>query len=486
MLRVGSGLDRYNTAVARFSFTTSHPNVHVAEPPVRPDTAFSAQPWLFERWTHHGGGEYTAYLRRGVLFHDGTPLTADAFVASAKRFIVPRDFVGLVADSLKRVDEHTVKFRSASGSALMVDNMTHPLLSVFQPSGEVQSHPMGTGPYCFVRYEPQRLIEVERFDRYWGPKAQHQRVLFRFLADPQARLMALQAGEIDLVADVVPDMLVGLAPDDPRVVIRKSRPIRYAALACNLRGEPPFDILRDVRVRRALALAIDREAIARVMYHGQGVAARGVLPGWMFGLGEQLPRGFDTDVGKAAGLLEEAGWRIGTDGVRRKGGRALKLRLVSAYPSASVVKPMPEMLAQMFRAIRVDTEIVEVEDDQLYYSAYADRGQADLFLELAANANSDPTFLLSNVFHTRTPWLSYRYVAPGADVDALIDIARTSTKPGMAIDLVREAHRRIIDEHVAAIPILMVPVFVLTRPDILLTPFENLDWIDFGEARQKA
>jgi peptide/nickel transport system substrate-binding protein len=486
VLRVGSGADRYNTAAGRFSFTASHPNVHVAEPPVRPDEAFRAQPWLFERWVHRGGGDYSADLRRGVFFHDGTPLTADVFVESAKRFIVPRDFVGLDAGSLKAVDRHAVTFRSTAGSALMVDNMTHPLLSVFLPTDQVQTHPVGTGPYRLVRYEPQRLIEVERFERYWGPKTHHQRVIFRFLADPQARLLALQAGEIDLVADVVPDMLAGLAQDDPQVVVRRSRPIRYVALGCNLRGDPPFDTLRDVRVRRALALAIDREAIARVLYQGLGVPARGVLPGWMFGLGEEVPRGFGTDVRRAAALLEEAGWRMGADGVRRKGSRPLKLRMVSAYPNASVVKPLPEMLAPMFRTVGVDTEIVEVEDDQLYYSAYADRGQADLFVELAANANSDPTFLITNVYHTRTPWLAYRFTAPGAEVDALIDAARRSPNAETAIANVREAHRRIIDEHVAAIPILMVPVVVLTRPDILFSPFENLDWIDFGEARRKA
>jgi len=483
-LRVGAGPDRYNTAEGRFTFTLSRPNVHLAEPLVKLDATFRPQPLLFERWRHEGGGNYLAHLRQGVVFHDGTPLTADVFVASARRFIATKDFIGLDAESLRKVDDYTVRFQSRCGSALMVDNMTHPSAALLLPSAEVRSHPSGTGPYRLVNYEPQRLIEVERFPGYWGRPAQNDRVTFRFLADPQARLLALQTGDVDVVSDVVPEMLLGLAPDDPRVVLRKSRSIRYAALLCNLRGDAPFDTLHDVRIRRALALAIDRQSIARVMYQGLGVPARGVLPGWMFGLGEEGPRGFETDRRRATELLDEAGWRQGPDGIRVNAGRRLKLRLVAAFPNASAVKPMPEMLEQMFRGVGIETEIVEVEDDQLFYAGYADRGQGDLFLELAGNANADPTFLLNNVFHTATHWQAYRFNAPGKEVDALIDEARRGTDSRQIANAVREAYRRIIDEYVAAIPILLVPAFILTRPEISLDPFENLDWVNFGDARR--
>jgi peptide/nickel transport system substrate-binding protein len=486
VLRVGAGADRYNTSPGRFTFTSSRPNVHVAEPPVRPDDAFHAQPWLFERWSYEGRGNYVAHLRPGVLFHDGTALTSDVFISSAKRFIAARDFIALDPDSLRRVDAGTVAFRSNSGSASMIKNMTHPAASLFLANGQEESMPVGTGPYKLVRYEPRRLLEVERFDRYWGPTPPSQRVSIRFLADPQARLMALRAGEIDLISDVVPELFQGLAPDERSVVVRKSRPMRYVALLCNRRGSPPFDTLSDIRVRRALALAIDRDAIASVMYGGHAVPARGVLPGWMFGLGDESPRGFDTDRRKAASLLDDAGWRLGEGGIRSKQGRALQLRLVSAFPNASAVKPMPEMLEQMFRAIGAKVEIVEVEDDQLYYTGYADGGQGDMFLEMGGNAVADPTFLLYNTYHSKTPWPAYRFSAPGADVDDLLDAARQQSDDQAIISIVREAHRRIIDEHVSSIPILMVPVFLLTRPDIVLQPFENLDWVDFGAARRKA
>jgi peptide/nickel transport system substrate-binding protein len=482
-LRIGAGPDRYNSARGRFSFTLSRPNIHIAEPPLHANRSMEPVPWLFERWHHQGNGSYLGHLRKGVAFHNGAPLNADSFIAGAKEFIASRDFIGLDPRSLRRVDERVVSFASLTGSALMADTMTHPSASLLYAGGDVKAHPIGTGPYRFVRYEPKRLIEVERFESYWGAKPYNTRISYRFIADPQARLLALRSGGVDLISDVVPEMLAGLAPDDPAVTLHHSRPARYAALFCNLRGSPPFHTLRDVRVRRALAWSIDRDAIAKVMYQGRAEVAKGVLPGWMYGLGGDTPQGFGKDLARAASLLEEAGWKMGEDGIRTKDRLPLKLRLVSGFPNASAVKPMPELLERMFRSAGVQLEIAEVEDSELYYSAYADRGLGDLFLELAGGGNSDPTWLLSNLFHSKGPWVAYHHQAPGLEIDSLIDAARRDSDRQRVVDRIREAQRKIVDGYVAAIPILMVPVFVLTKPGMVLEMAENLDWINFGFAR---
>ncbi len=482
-LRVAAGADRYNLSPGRYTFTLSRPHAHIAEAPVRPNERFEPIPWLFEEWRHEGSGNFAARLRRGVRFHDGTALQAEAFVQSAKRYLATRDFIGLDPESVRRVDDYMVRFRSATGSARMIDNMTHPSAGVLLAAGGEASRPVGTGPYRMVRYEPQRWLEVERFAGYWGRRPEQERVRFRFMPDPQARLLALQAGEVDVISDVVPELLLGLAPRDERVVLHCSRPVKYVALMCNLRGAGPFGVLSDGRIRRALALAIDREQIARTVFAGRGAPAKGLLPGWMFGLGEEAPAGFGYQPERAGEMLDEAGWRRGEDGIRVKSGARMRLRLVAAFPTASAVRPIPEMLGQMLRRTGVELEMVQVEDDSLYYSGYADEGQGDLFLEMGANANADPTFLLANLFHSRTPWPSYRYTAPGADIDGLLDEARAAETRAEAVEKVREAHRRIVDVHVAAIPILLVPAMVLSRPDIGLTPFENPDWMNLGEAQ---
>lgn len=483
VLRIAAGPDRYNTSPGRFTFTSSRPNVHIAEAPVKANANMQAEPCLFESWKHEGGGSFLVRLRKGVQFHNGVRLDADSFLASAREFIATRDFLGIDPKSLKRVDEYTFKLRSLTASGMMINTMTHTAASAFLSYKDTATRPVGTGPYRFVRYEPKRLIEVERFDSYWGQKPRYQRISFRFMADPQARMLALRTGEVDIVSDVVPEMLAGLDPADARITLHCSRPVRYAALLCNQHGAAPFDKLKDIRIRRALALAIDRQKIAKLMYRGTAKAARGVLPGWMYGLGEETPRGFGFEPARAAEILDQAGWLMGPEGVRHKNGSALAIRLISAYPNASAVKPLPELLQQMFRAIGVRLDITEVEDGELYYSGYADQGQGDLFLELAGSGNSDPTYLLQNIFHSQAPWRFYRYIAPGKDVDTLIDAARQDSSLLAAVGRIREAHRLIIDEYIAAIPILMAPVFVLSQPDLELDMKENLDWIQFGNAR---
>jgi len=234
-------------------------------------------------------------------------------------------------------------------------------------------------------------------------------------------------------------------------------------------------------LRRALALSIDREAVARVLYGGHGVVARGLLPDWMFGLGAHV-QGWGHDPVQARALLEAAGWTLGPDGLRQRNGELLRLRLVAAFPNLAAVAPFPELLQQMLRAVGIALEIVAVDDSALYSQRFLEPGAGDLFVELAGNTNLDPTFLLYNLFHSQTPWRGYRHMAAGAALDRALDAARASADAAQRLDAVRRLHRIVIDEALAAIPILLVPQFVLSRPGVRLTMSEHRDWIDYGAA----
>jgi peptide/nickel transport system substrate-binding protein len=236
-LRVGP--DRYNTDPKGFSFTMRAPNIRIGGTPVRPDPSYLPEPLLFESWSLDDG-VYRATLREGAVFHDGKPLTADSFVAAMRAFIATRDFIAVDPDSIAKVDERTVSFKSSTGSALTIENMAHALAAVLSPEGEPAKDPVGTGPCRFVRYEPKSLIEIARNDAYWGPKPRNERIVYRFIDDPQARLLALVNGELDLVTDVVPQMLLALPPGD-QVAVHLSRPVQYAALLVSIHGKPPYD-----------------------------------------------------------------------------------------------------------------------------------------------------------------------------------------------------------------------------------------------------
>lgn len=478
-LTVAVKQDRYSVDDARFTFTTRRPAAQIVETAVQPDENFLPKSLLFDSWDY-ADGAYTAVIRQGVTFSDGTALDADAVITALRLYDAGKsDFLQIDQDSFKALGPYEISFKSETGSALVIENMTHRATSLFGPSENRAENPVGTGPYLLDSYDPNQQITVVRNPGYWGEAPKVDRLTFRFIADDNARLLALQNEEIDVIGEVTPQMLLSM-PQDVSVVLHESRPIRYVAMMTNINGEAPFDIMQDRQVREAFAWAIDRETLASVLYDGRGIPAKGILPGWMFNLGDDHTDGFGYDPAKAGGMLDGAGWVMAADGIREKDGRKLSLRLVAAYPNVSTVKPMPEMLEQMFAAIGVEINLVEVDDSGVYGSTYLDTGEADLYLEFASNNNTDPTYLLNNLFTSTTPWGGYKFFAPGAHVDALIRDARQAQTREEVIENVRAAHRAIVQDDLVAIPILLVPNFALSRPGLDVPMSEYADWIDYG------
>jgi peptide/nickel transport system substrate-binding protein len=474
--------DSNSIAEDKFTFTTRSPVAQVVETAVQPDANFVPQPLLFDSWSYEGG-TYTITLHPGVSFSDGTAFNADTAIAALQLYDRNKsDFLQIDPQSFTKLGDLSFSFRSETNSALVIENMTHRGTSLFADTPDRATNPIGTGPYLLDSYDPKVSMSVVRNPAYWGTPRNVDRLNFRYITDDNARLLALQNGEIDIIADVTPQMMLSM-PQDGSVVLHESRPIRYVALLANVNGEAPFDILKDHAVREAVAWAIDREAIAGVLYGGRGVPAKGILPGWMFGLGDDHTEGFGYDPDKAAALLDSAGWTMGADGLREKDGRKMTLRFLAAYPNVSSVKPMPEMLEQMFTAVGIGIELIEVDDAGVYSDTYLANGEADLFMEFASNNNTDPTYLLTMLFTSTTPWGGYKFTAPGPQVDALLADARAAQSRDEVVDLVRQAHRAIVQDDLTAIPILMVPNFVLSRPGLEVPMSEFTDWIDFGMTR---
>lgn len=485
-LVVAVGNDRYSTDPQRFTFTVRGPHAQIAETPVRPDANFMPAPLLFERWSVERG-RYRVSLRPGLRFHDGSVLNADAAIEALRSIGKSRsDFLQIAPESFKRIDARSFEFASATGSNLVLENMSHRAVSLFSPATDKATAPSGTGPWRFVRYEARQRLELRANADYWGTPPLHQRMVFRFVPDGQARLLALAKGEVDVVAEVTPKMLLAISPS-MTLQLHTSRPVQYVALLVNAHGQAPYTRLADPRVRRAVALSIDRAAIARTLYAGRGMPAKGLLPDWMFGLGAHT-QGHGLDLAAAARLLDDAGWRTDSgkpDGPRQRGGEALRLRLVAAFPSLASVAPLPELLEQMLRKVGIALDIVGIEDDQLYGARYLDPGEGDLFIEHAGNNSLDPTFLLYNLFHSKSTWRGYRHMAAGPALDAALDEARATGDPARRLDAVRRAHRSVVDDAVVAIPILLVPQFVLSRAGTEVPMFEHRDWIDYGAIRVK-
>jgi peptide/nickel transport system substrate-binding protein len=292
-------------------------------------------PRLAESWRAIDGTTWEFRLRQGVKFHNGNDFTAeDVAFTIARAGNVPNSpsSFGIYTRSVAEVqvvDPHTVRLRTRTtypllpidlSNVMMLDRETHENAATEDyNSGKVA---FGTGPYRFVRYIPGNRIELERNDAYWGGREPWQRVNYRIIVNNAARTAALLGGDVDLI-DQVPTADIARMKQDNRVHVSEVVGLRiiYLGLDHSRADGSPFvagpngetlerNPLKDVRVRRALSIAIDREAIVRREMEGAAIPAGQFLPEGVYshipGFG---PPRFDPD--GARRLLAEAGYPNG-------------------------------------------------------------------------------------------------------------------------------------------------------------------------------
>jgi peptide/nickel transport system substrate-binding protein len=229
-----------------------------------------------------GGRRYRFHLRPGVRFHDGRPLTAedvawtfntmlDGTVASPKRGAFPQ------LERVTVVDPLTADFHLSSPYGALVVSLTASMGIV--PAGtmpeEFQANPVGSGPFRLVERRPDRVV-LEAFDGYYGGRPRLDRVIVREIADATVRALELRKGSVQLLVNALPPDLVPRFAADPHFRVARSPGAYYTYLGMNL-TDP---ILADVRVRRALAMAIDRERLVETLWRGLGVPTETMLPPW--------------------------------------------------------------------------------------------------------------------------------------------------------------------------------------------------------------
>ena len=310
-------------------------------------------PGLAESWeTSEDGLTWTFTLKEGVTFHDGEPFNAEAvcfnferwynfpeaFQSDAAAYYWKYGFGGGFknpgtdqpgpADSLYKsctaVDETTVELQLTKPSAVLLSALTLPSLSmaspkalqdfnadegtvdeeagVFQPTGTYATeHPTGTGPYKFGSWTRSESLELVRNDDYHGETANLEKIIFRPISDPTARLQALQSGELDGYAGVEPQDLETVQSDDNLQLLERPA-LNVGYIAFN-QQHPPLDKLE---VRQAIAHAINRQQVVDTFYGGLGEVATQFQPPGIFGWTDTVTQ-YEFDPEKSKQLLQQAG-----------------------------------------------------------------------------------------------------------------------------------------------------------------------------------
>jgi peptide/nickel transport system substrate-binding protein len=310
---------------------------HIFETLITKDARSKLKPALAESWRTVDDLTWEFKLRRGVKFHDGGDFTAQDVAFTLDRVPnvpnSPSSFATYSKQITEKiiVDPYTIRFKTATPYPLMPTDMsTIFIVSARAAKGATTEDfnsgkaTIGTGPYKYVRYAKGDRIELARNDAYWGAKgtqAAWDKVTLRIIAADPSRVAALLAGDVRAIENVPTADLARIAKSSDLTLYRTvSHRLMYLHLDSNRERTPfvtdkagkPLDKnpLKDVRVRRAISKAINRQALVERVMEGAAVSTGQLMPEGLFGYtGALKPEAYDVEGAKR--LLAEAGYPDG-------------------------------------------------------------------------------------------------------------------------------------------------------------------------------
>ena len=338
------------------------------------------EPQLARSWTRLDSLTLAFDLDQRARWHDGTPVTARDVVFTFRRAMSDSIAPSLASHlpylaSVTASGEHQVIVRFSRAYPEQLFDATYYVQPIpahifenRQPpssAGAVAATPVGDGPYRWVRSVPGEFIELAAVPDFFLGRPGIGRVVFRTATDPSARLNLLLSGEADALSAIVPPLANRdrlLASGDFRVLTMASNLVGY--LLYNLRtpgdSAAPHPVLADRRVRQALTLALDRQAMARSVFGGYGKVPYGPVSQVMW-LSAVAPRPSRQDLATARRLLAQAGWRDRDgDGVLERNGTPLRLSVI--VPSTSTMRRQLAIAAQeQLRQVGVQLDVLVLE-----------------------------------------------------------------------------------------------------------------------------
>jgi peptide/nickel transport system substrate-binding protein len=403
------------------------------------DERLRVVPALAERWEQPDSRTYLVHLRRGVRFHDGHELTS-ADVVYTFASLIDSDFVSArkgayrLLDRVEAVERYTIRFLLKEPFGSFPVNLVLPIVPAGAAGGDLRTHPIGTGPYRFVRYAVDDRVELARFDDYYGGAPRNAGVTLKVVPDDVMRGLELRKGTIDLVVNDVPPDIVAQLGDEAGLQVVESPGTDYAYLGFNLRDP----VLADRRVRQAIGFAIDRQAIVDHLRRGLAQPASGILPPPSWAFTSDVFQ-FRHDPARARALLDEAGYPD-PDGP----GPLPRLGLTLKVSTNEFFRLQAAVIQADLREVGIDVDVRSYEFATLYADVLA--GNFQMFT-LQWVGVSDPD-MLRRVFHSSQmpPNGFNRGFYRNETIDRLIDEATVATDEDTRRRLFVEIQQRVAEE----------------------------------------
>jgi peptide/nickel transport system substrate-binding protein len=404
------------------------------------------EPALATSWTVSADSKvWTFKLRKGVKFHDGTPFNAAAVKFSVERQLPPlatddMPYASFTFEPVKKVEAigpYTVRFTLSRPYAPFLANMAMCLAApIVSPAAvkkygkEFIQHPVGTGAFKFEKWDRDQQIVLVKNQTYWGKKALVDKVVYKVTKENAVRASELLTGAIDIMDGVDPNDVKRLESSKMKMIKNPGMNINYMGFMCHRK---PFN---DVRLRRAISMAINRKNLVKYLYQGYSKVANGPLPSFIPGYDPKLtPIAYNPK--KAKELLAEAGYKdLSFNFITYSNPRP--------YNAVNGVKLAEAVQAELLK-IGVKTAIKAYpwkeykdvlmkgrEGEAFFYGWIGDNGDADNFLSLLDSRQIDSTLN------------SAKYANP--KVDELLDKAGSTMNSQTRVKMYRDLQKILINE----------------------------------------
>lgn len=431
-------LDPHKTS-SYFSFQVLE---NVFDTLVEPDENLDMVPALAESWVVSDDLlTWTFSLRQGVTFHDGSEFTAADVVYSYRRIIDeslnPSWRFGAVTD-IAAADDFTVVIEVASPSPNLLANLGgYKGLAIVKESnvtsGDIITRPIGTGPFAIESYTSGSSIKLNANPNYWGGAPALDGLEFRFISEGSTALTALRNGEIHWTDSIQPQDVSGLASEDG-IVLGQLGSSDYWYLAMN-QARAPWN---DVRVRQAVAYAVNREDITQAAMQGNATVNQLAIPLSSAWATDYSP--FSTDLAKARALMAEAGVSSAT----------MDLMVSSDYPeTVTAAQVISAQLAEIGITVSITTL-----DFSSWLAEQAEGNFDMLMMGWLGNIDPDDFYYAQ---HHSTGWANAQKYN-NSQVDSLLDAGQVETSFEARRDFYTQAAKLIADE---------VSYLYLYNPDVV-------------------
>ncbi|WP_209121796.1 glutathione ABC transporter substrate-binding protein [Alkalihalobacillus sp. BA299] len=388
------------------------------------------KPLLAEEWMQLDDTTWEFKLRNDVTFHDGTAFNADAVKATFDRLLdpdvgSPRAVVFKMVKEVKVVDEFTVQFILSEPFSPLLSILASHEGGIISPTAiekygkNIIQEPIGTGPFVFDSWTPGQEIVFHKNETYWGAEPKVDKVVFKVVPEETTRISMLETGEAHIAEPLSVTMMDTVEASNNSEVYR-SEGFGTEYIGFNVQ-DPLFE---DVRVRKAIAHAVEMDSIIEGVFNNIGKKANSVLGSKVFGYHPDM-KAYEYNLNEAKRLLAEAGYPNGFE---------TTLKTMDSKERINLAEVLQSQLKGI--GIKVNIQVLE-------YSTFveqANRGDSEMFILSWRNATGDADYNQYNLFHTNSQGPSGNtFFYSNEEVDRLIEAARAEKDQDKRIELYAEA-----------------------------------------------